>query len=86
MCVCVLGVGVCVCVCVVGGGGQAKRGLKRVLDFFSKSHPPPTHPPIKLNGRSLMRDRQINSRERGTPVFQPLARFFLSYIIGQFPL
>ena len=66
--------------------GQAKRGLKRVLDFFSKSHPPPTHPPIKLNGRSLMRDRQINSRERGTPVFQPLARFFLSDIIGQFPL
>ena len=72
---CVLGVGVCVCVCG-GGGGQAKRGLKRVLDFFSKSHPPPTHPPIKLNGRSLMRDRQINSRERGTPVFQPLARVF----------
>ena len=81
LCVCVC---VCVCVCwVLGcvcgrGVGEAKRGLKRVLDFFSKSHPPPTHPPIKSNGRSLMRDRQINSRERGTPVFQPLARFFLS--------
>ena len=60
------------------GVREAKRGLKRVLDFFSKSHPPPIHPPIKSNGRSLMRDRQINSRERGTPVFQPLARFFLS--------
>ena len=82
---------VCVCVCVCircwgmcvigrgGGKGEAKRGQKRVLDFFSKSHPPPTHPPLKSNGRSLMRDRQINSRKRGTPVFQPLASFFFFF-------
>ena len=83
-----LGVGVCVGGGGGGGeGGGGEKGEKESPGFFLKKSPAPTHPPIKSNGRSLMRDRQINSRERGTPVFQPLARFFfLSYIVGQFPL
>ena len=74
----------CVCVCVgVGGGWGGERGgekgAKESPGFFLKKSPAPTHPSIKSNGRFLMRDRQINSRERGTPVFQSLASFFFFF-------